>query len=155
MTAGKTAPLFNTVNTEDRDPMDVAHEAKEQELCDALTQRDAEIRIAMAKLDGWLNEEARRGFALVEWALDFGTVHSRISTHVPDYLKDLDATRSVILSILNRASSQLNWDYCRILGEVTGSGTHVTSALVFADARQHCETILKTLELWNTKWNDQ
>ena len=61
----------------------------------------------------------------------------------------------MILSILNRASAQLNWDYCGILGEVTGSGTHVTSALVFADARQHCETILKTLELWNTKWNDQ
>ena len=136
MTAGKTAPLFNTMNTEDLDPMDVAHEAKEQELCDALTQRDAEIRIAMAKLDGWKDEAARRG-------------------SVPDYLKDLDATRSVILSILNRASAQLNWDYCGILGEVTGSGTHVTSALVFADARQHCETILKTLELWNTKWNDQ
>ena len=145
------------MNTEHRDPMDVAHEAAEQKLCDDLMNRDAEIRIAMAELAGWTDLVMTHPFT-TEFMDDLpttpcGNPPTGSWRPTPRYLKDLTATRSVILNILNAGSSQLNWEYCRILGEITGSGPHVTAALVLADAEQHCEAILKTTEKWNTKWD--
>jgi hypothetical protein len=67
---------------------------------------------------------------------------------IPDYLNDLNAMHEAVLSVLNVASSQLNWDYCRILGEVTGSGEHVTTALVHATAAQRAEAFLRTIKKW-------
>jgi hypothetical protein len=67
---------------------------------------------------------------------------------LPDYCNDLNAMHEAVLSVLNVASSQLNWDYCRILGEVTGSGEHVTTALVHSTAAQRAEAFLKTINKW-------
>jgi hypothetical protein len=67
---------------------------------------------------------------------------------IPDYCNDLNAIHEAVLSVLNVASSQLNWDYCRILGEVTGSGEHVTTALVHATAAQRAEAFLRTINKW-------
>ena len=138
--------------------MDVAHEAAEQKLCDDLMNRDAEIRIAMAKLAGWTDIVMAYPF-ITEFMDDLPMTpcgNSPLGSWAPTprYLKDLTTTRSVILDILNPATSQPNWEYCRILGEITGSGANVTTALVLADAKQHCEAILKTTGNWDTKWEN-
>jgi hypothetical protein len=120
--------------------------------------RDAEIRIAMAKLAGWTDIVTTDPF-ITDFGDDrpltpYGNPPTGSWRATPRYLKDLSATRSMILDILNLATSQLNWEYCRILGEITGSGANVTTALVLADAKQHCEAILKTTGNWDTKWEN-
>lgn len=75
-------------------------------------------------------------------------IHYEQRIRVPDYLNDLNAINDAVLSILNSATSQLNWDYCRILGGVTGSGNHVTTAIIHATAAQRAKALLKALNLW-------
>ena len=150
MTAGKTAPLFNTVNTEDLDPMDVAHEAKEQELCDALTQRDAEIRIAMAKLGRWgsIFDSRKYGGGLNGYPPHYrGDLNDQTKRElIPDFLKDLNAVHEV--EKLVPAGVIKGGAYERALCRTTNNPYCAT-------ARQRCENRLKITGNWNTKWNDQ
>ena len=81
------------------------------------------------------------------WGPLYKTRHGLVRD-CPDYVGDLNAINSAILSVLNCGSSQQNWDYCRILGIVTGSGEHITTALVHATAEQRAESFLKTLGKW-------
>lgn len=67
---------------------------------------------------------------------------------VPDYLSDLNAMHEAVVGVLNHGSPQMNWDYAAHLGRITGSGIHVTTALIHATAAQRAEAFLKTLNLW-------
>jgi hypothetical protein len=101
---------------------------------------DEKINIAIAKACGWLLVKACDGSLIGKLKNEQGPMDE-----IPDYCNDLNAMHEAVLSVLNVASSQLNWDYCRILGEVTGSGEHVTTALVHATSRQRAEAFLRTI----------
>lgn len=77
-----------------------------------------------------------------------GISYERMLDQLPDYLADLNAMQSAITGYLNVADSKINWKFCEILGMVTGSGFHVTTALVCATAAQRSEAFLRTLNLW-------
>lgn len=94
--------------------------------------------------DRWIKEYEKEGGD----AYGFTGFENGELVFVRDYLNDLNAINNAVLSILNSATSQLNWDYCRILGGVTGSGNHVTTAIIHATAAQRAEALLKALNLW-------
>jgi hypothetical protein len=107
-----------------------------------------QINIAIAEACGWkyVNNETH--------APD-GYFWRSKGLKIPDYCNDLNAMHEAVLSILNVASSQLNWDYCRILGEVTGSGEHVTTALVHSTAAQRAEAFLRTINKWEGRSDER
>jgi hypothetical protein len=107
---------------------------------------DEQINIAIAEACGYKNVT----IGVTEGAIRVvvGYKHHTFDEEIPNYCNDLNAMHEAVLSVLNVASSQLNWDYCRILGEVTGSGEHVTTALVHATAAQRAEAFLRTINKW-------
>jgi hypothetical protein len=108
-----------------------------------MIMKDEQINIAIAEVCGWIIIKACDGSLIGKPKNEQGPMDE-----IPDYCNDLNAIHEAVLSVLNVASSQLNWDYCRILGEVTGSGEHVTTALVHATAAQRAEAFLRTINKW-------
>ena len=106
-------------------------------------------RIAIAEACGWKNVNffATKGLIgmspiNVNQGLDAG--NKTLHWNIPDYLNNLNAIDSAVLSTFNIGPVQLNWDYARHLGIVTGSshpktGAYISTALIHATAAQRAE----------------
>jgi hypothetical protein len=95
-----------------------------------------EKRIKIAERMGW----KRRG-RLKVWNSPIAGGGYYYFHQLPNYFTDLNAIDSAVLSVLNSASSRLNWDYASQLGIVTQSshpetGVYVSTALIHASAEQ-------------------
>jgi hypothetical protein len=153
------------MSPKERDPMDVAHEAAEQKLCDDLMNRDAEIRIAMCELCGFTVDDVERdddGLVKRIWvSYPASWTGTPTQPWPPDFLKDLNAVHSFECGYEwgkgctpENPSACINppWiAYDMMLNSVVGQDRHLT---IRATAAQRCEAILKTTGKWNTKWEN-
>jgi len=155
---------------EDQDAMGLAKDHKLQRELDR-ENRDSEINRAMAEVAGCeLSQsdicprcrgntpyEAGDDYGITLWAEckncnNTGKVSPYYTSHIPNFLRDLNAVHPVESDILT-SKPELRKIYRRILIDTCGDTEDSFTHYWRANARQRCEAILKTLNRWNPEWD--